>query len=79
MPPASVVKLAALTVLLNAVIPVELAVNLPSGFVRFPTASLNVTLPLPAFAVKSLPLTVSLKVIPLPERVGLLATVTPSP
>jgi hypothetical protein len=54
---------------------VELAVNLPIAL-SAPTAPLNVTLVLPPFTVKSLlPSTVLLKVMSLPERMGLLAIV----
>ncbi|MEG5115956.1 hypothetical protein QUB60_25095 [Microcoleus sp. A2-C5] len=60
-------------------VPVELAVIFPNAVV-LPTAPLNVTLPVVPSTVKSLlPSTVSLKVTPLPARMGLLATVTASP
>ncbi len=53
-PLALVVKLAALTVLLNCVVPVLLAVRLPRAAV-LPTAPLKVMLPVPALRVKFSP------------------------
>ena len=52
-PPTLVVKLAALTVLLNLVIPVEFAVRLPKELTLEPTAPPKVILPVPVFNVKA--------------------------
>ena len=64
-PTASVLKLAALTVLLNLVIPLLFAMRLPKAVV-LPTSPVKVIFAVPLFAVKSwVPLTVLLKAIAL--------------
>ena len=74
-----VIKLLAVTVSLNLVVPEVLAVRFPNPVV-LPTAPVKVTLPVPPFTVKLLfPFTVLSKLIPLPLRIGLLAIVTASP
>ena len=64
-PPASVVRVVALTVLPKLVVPVLLAVMLPTGFV-LPIGWLNVMLPVPLlrvrFSMPRVPLMVVLKV-----------------
>ena len=52
-PPKSVLKLAALTVLVNRAVPVLFAANAPSC-VAFPTAPVKVMLPLPVLRVSPL-------------------------